>query len=127
MSFLTATKQVQFSKRIKAPRSTVLAFIQQPKNLIDLSPVVIDAAASSDDPNTWMITDKLSVLCLPFTTKYTSTFKLTDNGIDSETRAAAGVVLGDNWIANAVDGDAGSTDVVENVEVKVSIPLNIWI
>lgn len=125
----TATRKFRFSKRIHTPHHVALAFIQQPVNLIDLSPVVTNKVASEDDPNFYVITDKLTFLGISFDTTYTARFTLREGGLDAACHAAGGVELFSYWRANVVasegrDGDEGEgtavTEVVEDVTVKVS-------
>lgn len=81
----------------------VVSFIQSPEKIISLNPLVtsfhqIKVLPTAPQLVTYGITDKLTLLgFIHTTTRYTVTFRNCDRGVDTEAKAAIGVIARSRW------------------------------
>ncbi|KZW01953.1 hypothetical protein EXIGLDRAFT_736698 [Exidia glandulosa HHB12029] len=117
MPFLSTTRTIKSSRVVKASLPDALRAVQDPRTLIQLNPLVISCKPDERDNTLWHIVDRLKILCISTTTKYTARFKLVQDGIDCDTHAS-GVHIINKWRVTAL-GD-GRCEVSEEAILTTS-------
>lgn len=93
MPLLRATCTFALEAHIDAPPAAVLAALDDPPAYMRLNPLVIAVDRQPDRSDMYVVTDRLAVLGLSFTLRYTVRWTRVDGGLDSEVWSALGTHL----------------------------------
>ncbi|KAF8584979.1 hypothetical protein K439DRAFT_1344575 [Ramaria rubella] len=107
------------NKVINAPLSKALAVLHDPPTLARLNPLVVAMVQDTRDPNLYTITDRMTMFGITVGRQwaYTAKFFFTEDGVDTDIEAAAGVKLKNQWRAKA-QGD--KVEVTETVTIEAN-------
>ncbi|KAF7300563.1 hypothetical protein HMN09_00941200 [Mycena chlorophos] len=125
-SIFDKTSVIKSTKHIDAPVDTVIAALQNFRQMILLNPFVTNTTQNPSNPNEFTITDSIPlILGLSFPTTYHSVFTALPNGMEANNSAAAGVNLHNEWIAAA--NATGGSDVTLTDTLTANVLLSAFV
>lgn len=105
---------------VHAPFERVQEILRDPPTLITLNPLVVGYELQPGNDDTYIITDKLRILGIPFTSKYTARVVKSDELTTFIVRAGGGTRSTNTWKWRAqADGDG--VEVTEEAKVEVRL------
>ncbi|TDL28572.1 hypothetical protein BD410DRAFT_231311 [Rickenella mellea] len=112
-------RTVVFSKIVHVPVSKARCVLEDPKMLINLSPLVEECEESkSGEATTYVVTDIMKVWGIYWPVKYTCTFKKEEDALLCEVNAGRTVRTLSAWRVKAVN-DGKESEVSEEVKAEV--------
>jgi hypothetical protein len=115
------TRSVTLQRKIQASKAEVLGIVQNPDEVLGLSPLVLSVIQDDKDPAWYTITERLPILggLYESSTTFRCKWEKVENGVDVEVFAGMGTHLKNEM--RVLDSEEGEVKFQEVVVMKVSL------